>query len=68
MNIHSFWKRAKTSRVEIESILDKNIGAYLDRLENEYNIIKKTKHYLLLKSNAMTRKSVSPNSKKRLLT
>ncbi|MCK4664227.1 MAG: AAA family ATPase [Bacteroidales bacterium] len=34
---------SKTSRTDIESILDKNIGGYLDRLENEYSIIKKIK-------------------------
>lgn len=34
---------SKTSRTEIESILEKNIGGYLDRLENEYSIIKKIK-------------------------
>jgi AAA+ ATPase superfamily predicted ATPase len=32
---------AKTSRSAIESILEKNIGGYLDRLENEYTIIRK---------------------------
>lgn len=34
---------SKTSRSELESILNKNIGGYLDRLENEYTIIKKVK-------------------------
>ena len=34
---------SKTSRSEIESILEKNVGGYLDRLENEYTIIKKVK-------------------------
>ncbi len=34
---------SKTSRTAIESILNKNVGGYLDRLENEYNIIKKIK-------------------------
>lgn len=32
---------SKTSRREIESILEKNVGGYLDRLEKEYSIIKK---------------------------
>jgi AAA+ ATPase superfamily predicted ATPase len=32
---------SKTSRSDMESILGKNIGGYLDRLENEYSIIKK---------------------------
>jgi len=34
---------SKTSRVEIESILEKNVGGYIDNLEKEYNIIKKIK-------------------------
>lgn len=32
---------SKTSRSEIESILEKNVGGYIDNLENEYNIIEK---------------------------
>jgi AAA+ ATPase superfamily predicted ATPase len=42
-SILSLIASSKTSRSEIESILEKNIGGYLDRLENEYNIIKKIK-------------------------
>jgi len=34
---------SKTSRSDIESILNKNVGGYLDRLEKEYCIIKKIK-------------------------
>lgn len=33
----------KTSRTEMENVLDKSIGGYLERLENEYNIINKVK-------------------------
>lgn len=33
----------KTSRSEMESILDKSIGGYLERLENEYDIVIKVK-------------------------
>ena len=33
----------RTSRTEIENILDKSIGGYLERLENEYDIIIKVK-------------------------
>ncbi|MBI4309164.1 MAG: hypothetical protein HY591_02415 [Candidatus Omnitrophica bacterium] len=33
----------KTSRSEIESILESNVGGYLDRLENDYAIISKYK-------------------------
>jgi AAA+ ATPase superfamily predicted ATPase len=31
--------RGKTSRGEIESVMEKNIGGYLSRLENDYNLI-----------------------------
>ncbi|MGB5791631.1 ATP-binding protein [Poseidonibacter sp.] len=42
-SILSLIASSKTSRSEIESILEKNIGGYLDRLENEYSIIRKIK-------------------------
>ncbi len=42
-SILSLIASSKTSRSELESILGKNIGGYLDRLENEYTIIKKVK-------------------------
>ena len=42
-SILSLIASSKTSRSEIESILEKNIGGYLDKLENEYRIIKKIK-------------------------
>ncbi|MBU1990124.1 ATP-binding protein [bacterium] len=42
-SILSLLANSKTSRTEIESILGKNIGGYLERLENEYTIIKKVK-------------------------
>ncbi len=42
-SILSLIAASKTSRGEIESILEKNTGGYLDRLEKEYNIIKKVK-------------------------
>jgi AAA+ ATPase superfamily predicted ATPase len=45
-SILSLIASSKTSRSEIESILEKNIGGYLDRLENEYGIIKKIKPIL----------------------
>ncbi|MCF6240894.1 MAG: ATP-binding protein [Bacteroidales bacterium] len=40
-SILSLIASSKTARNEIESILERNIGGYLDRLENEYGIIKK---------------------------
>jgi len=42
-SILSLISSSKTARVEMESILGKNVGGYLDRLENEYTIIKKVK-------------------------
>ncbi|MEA1916870.1 MAG: ATP-binding protein [Campylobacterota bacterium] len=42
-SILSLIASSKTSRVEIESILGKNVGGYLDRLENEYTVIKRVK-------------------------
>lgn len=33
----------KTSRSEIESILEKNIGGYLERLENDYTLVKRVR-------------------------
>ena len=36
----------KTSRVEIESILDMEIGGYLSRLENEYKVIRSVRPVL----------------------
>lgn len=39
-SILSLIASSKTSRTEIESILEKNIGGYLERLENDYQIIK----------------------------
>ncbi|MEA2048914.1 MAG: DUF234 domain-containing protein [Campylobacterota bacterium] len=42
-SILSLISSSKTSRSEIESILGKNVGGYLDRLENEYTIIKKVR-------------------------
>jgi len=42
-SILSLISSGKTSRAEIQSILDKDIGGYLDRLEKEYSIIKRIK-------------------------
>ena len=42
-SILSLIASSKTARPEIESILEKEIGGYLDRLENVYNIIEKVK-------------------------
>ncbi len=42
-SILSLISSGKTSRPEIESILERNIGGYLDRLENDFGIVKKHK-------------------------
>ena len=42
-SILSLIASSKTSRTEMESILERNIGGYLDKLEAEYSIIKKVK-------------------------
>jgi len=34
---------SKTSRSEIESILEKNVGGYLNRLENDYDLIQRVR-------------------------
>jgi len=42
-SILSLIASGKTARSEMESILEKDIGGYLDRLEKEYSIIKRVK-------------------------
>ena len=42
-SILSLIASSKTSRPEIESILEREVGGYLDKLENVYNIIEKVK-------------------------
>lgn len=42
-SILSLISSSKTTRSEIEGTLEKNVGGYLDRLENEYTIITKVK-------------------------
>lgn len=42
-SILSLISLGKTARVEMENILEKDIGGYLDRLEKEYSIIKRVK-------------------------
>ena len=45
-SILSLIASSKTSRSEIESILGKNTGGYLEKLENDYRIIQKVKPVL----------------------
>ena len=44
-SILSLISSSKTSRSEIESILEKSLGGYLDRLCNDYSIIKKVRPF-----------------------
>ncbi len=54
-SILSLIASSKTSRSEIESILSKSIGGYLDRLENDFGIIKTIKP-IFAKPNSRTQK------------
>ena len=45
-SILSLISSSKTSRSEIESILGKNTGGYLEKLENDYRVIQKVKPVL----------------------
>lgn len=54
-SILSLIASSKTSRSEIESILGKSVGGYLDRLEHSYSLIKTVKP-ILSKPNARTQK------------
>ena len=42
-SILSLIASSKTARTEIESLLEKNIGGYLEKLENDYTLIRKVK-------------------------
>ena len=42
-SIMSLISSSKTSRVEIESIMEIQVGGFLDRLENEYNLIRRVR-------------------------
>lgn len=54
-SILSLIASSKTSRSDIESILEKNIGGYLERLENDYQIIRSIRP-LLSKPNGRVQK------------
>jgi AAA+ ATPase superfamily predicted ATPase len=52
---------SKTSRSEIESIIGKNIGGHLDRLENSYDIIKRVKPVNAKKSGRIQKYMIKDN-------
>lgn len=56
-SILSLIASSKTSRSEIESILSKSVGGYLDRLEHDFGIIKTIKP-IFAKPNSRTQKYV----------
>lgn len=51
----------KTSRVEIESILEIQTGGFLDRLENEYGLIKKIRPLLAKPGSRIIKYSIEDN-------
>jgi AAA+ ATPase superfamily predicted ATPase len=60
-SILSLIASSKTSRSEIESILMKDIGGYLDRLENEYRIIRSIKPVLSKPGGRIQKYSIEDN-------
>jgi hypothetical protein len=51
----------KNTRTQIESILEKNIGGYLDRLEQQYHIISKKRPFNAKKSGRIQRYIIDDN-------
>ncbi|MFZ2889470.1 ATP-binding protein [Sulfuricurvum sp.] len=60
-SILSLIASSKTSRSAIESILERNIGGYLDRLENEYTVIRKIKPVLAKEGSRTQKYEISDN-------
>jgi hypothetical protein len=60
-SILSLISSSKNSRQEIESILQKNVGGYLDRLEKEYSIIIKNKPVFSKPEGRMQNYSIEDN-------
>jgi len=60
-SILSLISNSKTSRSEIESILEKDIGGYLNKLENEYSILKKVKPILSKPSSRIQKYFIDDN-------
>ncbi|MBN2857990.1 MAG: AAA family ATPase [Candidatus Delongbacteria bacterium] len=53
--------QSKTSRSEIESILEKSVGGYLDKLEKEYDIIASVKPFGSKKNSRTTKYYIKDN-------
>lgn len=51
----------KTSRSEIESVLEKSVGGYLERLENEYDVVVKVKPIVVKKDSRNQKYTIKDN-------
>lgn len=60
-SILSLIASGKTSRVEIESIMEIQAGGFLDRLENEYNLIRKVRPILAKPSGRLVKYAIEDN-------
>ena len=60
-SILSLIATSKTSRSEIESILEMSVGGYLEKLENDYSLIKKIKPIFSKPSNRQIKYSIEDN-------
>lgn len=60
-SILSLIASSKTSRPEIESILEMGVGGYLDRLENDFSIIKKIKPIFAKSGSRQIKYEISDN-------
>lgn len=60
-SILSLISSSKTSRPEIESILQKDMGGYLDKLENEYTFIRSVRPILAKPGGRIQRYSINDN-------
>jgi len=60
-SIISLIATGKTSRVEIESIMEIQTGGFLDRLENEYGIIKKVRPVLAKPNSRSVKYTITDN-------
>lgn len=60
-SILSLIASGKTSRVEMESIMEMDLGGFLNRLENEYNLVKKIRPILSKPGSRTIKYKISDN-------
>lgn len=60
-SILSLIASSKTSRSEMESVLGRNVGGYLERLENDYTLIKKIKPILAKEGSRVQKYEIADN-------